>query len=487
MKSSGLITFLLGLVATLVAAEGPSTLQQQLSGDEARRAAETDKMLTMLSFAMGQTEALAANSTAAADDELFMEHTMEAQRRKDRPTVWAFRKNIYTEQYYTDSVYSSYVDAFFLGYNLASYNDADECRDNSGLFMNSIHEFYLNVTRKRDYTDPYNLIFETAGNGFNDAWYNCYNFGIDIKQDYEQRFNSFQDFGDLYLSFIFNMLSNSLTIRTQTNNMITAYDTHDTYTFTQSLASILRSILVFESYNEDAGSLSMNPTFEEFLGLPKQRKLLNKEQRAAQRAENTLRAEEKLVRYREEREAERQARYDARRRMLNAGSRSVAIAEDYEWGVRDYVQSPLAFLIGSLHALPQTSNGPKCSSNSTEFRAYLIESVDYFDIEEQVDGARSLYEGLSYIDEVGIYCHDAITEDLSASHFSQLATDWTFIPVNLLYNAGYMWVDVVNYQFYTPETVPDNDWGFFVVYLLGDFIMRIFYHDNTPQDPDSYQ
>lgn len=55
------------------------------------------------------------------------------------------------------------------------------------------------------------------------------------------------------------------------------------------------------------------------------------------------------------------------------------------------------------------------------------------------------------------------------------------IPINLLYNAGFMWVDAVNYWYFTPETVPWNDWGFFVWYLIGDFGIRIFYSDPTPQ------
>ena len=58
------------------------------------------------------------------------------------------------------------------------------------------------------------------------------------------------------------------------------------------------------------------------------------------------------------------------------------------------------------------------------------------------------------------------------------------MPVNLLYNAGFMWVDYLNYMHYTPETVPENDWAFFVSYLAGDFFIRIWYHDPTPQQAD---
>lgn len=52
---------------------------------------------------------------------------------------------------------------------------------------------------------------------------------------------------------------------------------------------------------------------------------------------------------------------------------------------------------------------------------------------------------------------------------------------NLLYNAGFMYVDAINYVFYTPYTLEDGDWAYFVSYLAGDFTIRLFYHDNTPQ------
>jgi len=91
------------------------------------------------------------------------------------------------------------------------------------------------------------------------------------------------------------------------------------------------------------------------------------------------------------------------------------------------------------------------------------------------------YTGGAYLDEVGVDCQVAIVSTLSPAYWSNLlSTAVTAIPTNLAYNAGYMWVDVVNYVYFTEDTVPDNDWAFFVSYLLGDFSIRIFYHDDTP-------
>lgn len=77
-------------------------------------------------------------------------------------------------------------------------------------------------------------------------------------------------------------------------------------------------------------------------------------------------------------------------------------------------------------------------------------------------------------------CYYSFSLELTRSHFSNLFSVWWEIPVNLLYNAGYQWIDVRNYLFYTPETVPQGDWAFFVTYIFGDFIMRFFFRDETP-------
>ena len=103
-----------------------------------------------------------------------------------------------------------------------------------------------------------------------------------------------------------------------------------------------------------------------------------------------------------------------------------------------------------------------------------------------MQAAQSYHTGLAYLDEVGVYCRQSISSTLSLPEDLSPTTQAVNLVVNLLYNAGFMWVDAVNYLFYTPETVPDNDWAFFVSYLAGDFLIRFFYHDPTPQNPDTY-
>lgn len=57
-----------------------------------------------------------------------------------------------------------------------------------------------------------------------------------------------------------------------------------------------------------------------------------------------------------------------------------------------------------------------------------------------------------------------------------MTKNWYAIPVNLLYNFGYMWIDVMNYIFYNYTNVPQGDWAFFFFYTWGDFFMRFFFN-----------
>jgi len=95
---------------------------------------------------------------------------------------------------------------------------------------------------------PYRFSFKTAGQELNDAWFNCFQFGFDFFMTYWLRAGNFVDFGDVYLSFIFNLLSNSISIKINIEKMIKSFDTHDTIQFYKSLGSITRATVDFESY-----------------------------------------------------------------------------------------------------------------------------------------------------------------------------------------------------------------------------------------------
>lgn len=132
----------------------------------------------------------------------------------------------------------------------------------------------------------------------------------------------------------------------------------------------------------------------------------------------------------------------------------VNLGEGYQWGAFDYVQSPFAFLIGALHALPDESFGYKCSKNTTSSRNSLLEAIDFWALGEDLEAFTALHDSISYFDDMDLYCFYAFATDLNEEHWTNLFAVWYEIPVNLLYNAGHMWVDAINFIFYNPTTVP---------------------------------
>ena len=89
-----------------------------------------------------------------------------------------------------------------------------------------------------------------------------------------------------------------------------------------------------------------------------------------------------------------------------------------------------------------------------------------------------IFRSVRFFDNIGYSCEKAIKNELDEDWYAQYTEGTTEIlttvGVNLLYNVGYMWNDIVSLNNYTPATVPQGDWAFFVFYLFGDFVARIF-------------
>lgn len=86
---------------------------------------------------------------------------------------------------------------------------------------------------------------------------------------------------------------------------------------------------------------------------------------------------------------------------------------------------------------------------------------------------------MGFTDNIGAACYKAFATELSVDHLKSLVDPWYTIPLNVVYNLGNMWVNVINLTFYTPATVPYGNWAFFLVYNIGDFLMRFIYNPNS--------
>jgi hypothetical protein len=85
-------------------------------------------------------------------------------------------QNIYNDIYFEDSALYDYVDSFYTGYSMDSYQYASECKANTTSFLNTLHDFKINVTDTSEgkYWNQYLMVSSIVGNEFNDAWFYCY-------------------------------------------------------------------------------------------------------------------------------------------------------------------------------------------------------------------------------------------------------------------------------------------------------------------------
>ena len=84
---------------------------------------------------------------------------------------------------------------------------------------------------------------------FADSYYNCYLFSASVEKVVTMRLNTFSDFADLYTSFLFNLLSNSLQIKTITTNIQTYSNSGSYSDLYGEFAKLFRIMLDFESSN----------------------------------------------------------------------------------------------------------------------------------------------------------------------------------------------------------------------------------------------
>ena len=116
-------------------------------------------------------------------------------------------------------------------------------------------------------------------------------------------------------------------------------------------------------------------------------------------------AKEKLAIAKAEKQQVLEEQYGKSRRVSSTAEKPVVkLGEGYKWDAIDYIQSPFAFAIGALHALPDESFGYLCSKNLTSSRTSLLEGFEFFELKEYLEGVTAVHDSLSYMDEVGLYC-----------------------------------------------------------------------------------
>jgi len=95
-----------------------------------------------------------------------------------------------------------------------------------------------------DYTEK---IFDIIAEDFSDFYYYCSLAANDVKEVNEEKFDEFQGIDDIYTSFLFNLLEESLQIQDTATDLSEAESNGDWVTFVSNLAELINLILDFES------------------------------------------------------------------------------------------------------------------------------------------------------------------------------------------------------------------------------------------------
>lgn len=104
------------------------------------------------------------------------------------------------------------------GLKLTYYFDySNECISSSSYTLDDVYWVHDNATLGYDngynYTDISFNVSEIIGGNFASGVFNCYLFYNSMDEVVAYRYSQFADFTDVYTSFLFNLLANSLQIK----------------------------------------------------------------------------------------------------------------------------------------------------------------------------------------------------------------------------------------------------------------------------------
>jgi hypothetical protein len=113
---------------------------------------------------------------------------------------------------FSDSKWDDYLEALQSGFKLSTYFDySAECIDSTTELLDDLFLLYTN--RTTDGATWYEQMFfmgYSTSEHFGPYVYNCYLFWADVKDYIKTRKETFIDFSDVYTSFLFNLLAESL-------------------------------------------------------------------------------------------------------------------------------------------------------------------------------------------------------------------------------------------------------------------------------------
>lgn len=154
---------------------------------------------------------------------------------------------------FNKSVYTPYVTNVLTGLRLTYYFEySTECTQQVQNLLSQIYFTVKNGTCNDPQWDIQLMVYyasQVMSTEFANSFYNCYLFASSVESVAAARFAKFSDFTDLYTSFLFNLLSQSLSLR---NLAVSIQDNQEAGAYAEmagNIAKLLRIIVDFTSSN----------------------------------------------------------------------------------------------------------------------------------------------------------------------------------------------------------------------------------------------
>lgn len=147
------------------------------------------------------------------------------------------------------------VKAWFNGMGWpGKYANSEVCRESFSKLLDDFHYMYKNHTAAsytwEDHEGRFFNITQVVSGNYADTFYYCFTFISEQHEYAVQQYASFVDDDDIYISFLFNMLGESIMIREYSYDLIDFGKDgplEDFEKYTTSLAGIFSKLLYFES------------------------------------------------------------------------------------------------------------------------------------------------------------------------------------------------------------------------------------------------
>ena len=108
-------------------------------------------------------------------------------------------------------------------------------------------------------------------------------------------------------------------------------------------------------------------------------------------------------------------------------------------------------------------------------RKYLTTAGTKLDAKLEKEAITNIYNMMSLVDDLGNTCYYGIETYVKLDYNTLIVGG--LILENVLYNAGFMFTDIIEIVLNDASTVPS--FPYYVGYRAGDFLIRFFYKDST--------